>query len=87
MTSYPNKPPIAVNLRRLKSEAGVTWREIATALDKPERNVQEWARADGAQYVASWEACCLLAMYFTEKLGRRIEPGHFYLDPIEEMAA
>lgn len=77
-----NRPPIAENLRRLKAEAGVTWKQIADDLGVYERQVLEWARPAGAgRYTASWETVTKLAAYFSEKLRREIDPGEFYRRP------
>lgn len=75
------RPPIAANLRLLRHEAGVSWRELAAELEVSERQVHEWARITGAQYVASWETCIKLAAFFTARLERPIEPGDFYVAP------
>lgn len=76
-----DRPPIAVNLRAFRDEAGCSWRELAAAVGVSERQVYEWARVDGAEYVASWDTCVKLAAFFAERLDRPVEAGDFYTPP------
>lgn len=70
------RAPIAANLRELKERKGCTWREIAAAVDSPERNVAEWANPEG-RFAPSWPKIVLLAAYFELP-----DPGMLYLQEI-----
>lgn len=73
-------PPIWRNLRRLKDEAGVTWRQVAQGVDAETRQVYVWAQPKG-KYKPSPDSVAKLAAFFTERLGREITPASFYADP------
>lgn len=75
MTSNSERPPIAANLRACKEAKGVTWREIATALEVSERMVTEWANPKG-RYAPSWPNIVKLAAFFGLD-----DPGRFYCKP------
>jgi DNA-binding XRE family transcriptional regulator len=84
MTTYaPERPPVAVHLRRLYEQLDVTQREIAAAVGATERQVQEWMRVENARYTPSWPTVVKLAAFFSEKTGGvPIDPGTFYCRPV-----
>lgn len=66
------RPPIAANLRRLKTESGLSWEEIARAIGASERLVRKWGRADDAN--PKWPYVVKLAALFG------VEPHELYAE-------
>lgn len=66
---------VAFNLRRLKKEAGSTYKEIAMAVGRAPGTVQQWA-AEGSN--PDFAVLVVMADFFSRKLGRFVPLDEFF---------